>query len=69
MLKAIITEAAPIAGQNRYNVGVAGTAPSGLVVYRPRYLIHGPWCKSTARTKAKRLQAELNRNLHGHLLG
>lgn len=69
MLKAILTEANSIAGNKRFNVGVAGTAPSGLKVYRPHYLIRGPWCITTARQKANTLQSELNKNLHGSLLG
>jgi len=68
-LRAILTEAAAVDGCRRYNVGVAGEAPSGKHVYRPRYLIRGPWCKSAARRHAKRLQSELDRNLHGALLG
>ena len=68
-LRAIITETAPVAGRRRYNVGVAGEAPSGKHVYRPRYLTAGPWCKSAARRHAKRLQSELDRNLHGALSG
>ena len=68
-LRAIITETAPVAGRRRFDVGVAGEAPSGKHVYRPRYLIRGPWCQSAAREHAKRLQGELDRNLHGHLLG
>lgn len=69
MLRAIITEAPAVAGQKRYNVGVGGIAPSGLHVYRPRYLVCGPWCRGTAREKAKQLQGELDCNLHGSLLG
>jgi hypothetical protein len=53
----------------RFTVGVIGTAPSGLEVRRPRYLTRGPWCKTTARLHAKRLQNELDRGLHGALLG
>jgi hypothetical protein len=68
-LRAILTEAAAVDGRRRFHVGVAGEAPSGKRVYRPRYLIRGPWCKITARRHAKRLQGELDRNLHGHLLG
>ena len=68
-LRAIITPAAPVAGRRRYNVGVAGEAPSGIHVYQPRFLLRGPWCATTARQHARRLQSELNRNLHGHLLG
>ena len=68
-LRAIITETAPVAGRRRYNVGVAGEAPSGKHVYRPRYLTGGPWCMTTARQHAKRLQSELDRNLHGALSG
>ena len=68
-LRAILTETAPVGGLRRCNVGVAGEAPSGIHVYRPRFLLRGPWCKGTARQHAKRLQSELDRNLHGHLLG
>jgi len=68
-LRAIVTETVPVAGRRRYNVGVAGEAPNGKHVYRPRYLIRGPWCRSAAREHAKRLQRELDRNLHGALLG
>jgi hypothetical protein len=68
-LRAIITEIAPVAGRRRFHVGVAGTAPSGKHIYRPRYLTGGPWCKTAARRHAKRLQSELDRNLHGALLG
>jgi hypothetical protein len=68
-LRAIITETAPVAGRRRFHVGVAGTAPSGKHVNRPQYLRNGPWCKTTARKHAARLQRELDRNLHGHLLG
>lgn len=68
-LRAILTETASVAGRRRFHVGVAGEAPSGKHVYRPQYLCNGPWCKSTAREHAKRLQRELDRNLHGYLLG
>jgi hypothetical protein len=68
-LRAIITPTLSVGGQPRFNVGVSGEAPSGQHVYRPRYLIAGPWCRSTARRHAKRLQGELNRNLHGALFG
>jgi len=68
-LRAIITETVPVAGRRRFQVGVAGTAPSGKHVYRPQYLRAGPWCKTAARRHAKRLQTELDRNLHGALLG
>ncbi len=69
MLKAILTAAPAVANQPRFNVGIIGTAPSGLEVNRPRFLIKGPWCKSTARAKAKRLQSELDKGLIGRLLG
>jgi hypothetical protein len=68
MLRAILTRV-PSDSRPRYKVGVAGTAPSGLEVYRPGYLLRGPWCKSTARQHAARLQRELDRGIHGHLLG
>lgn len=68
-LKAIVTEIAPVGTARRFNVGVAGIAPSGKRVYRPRYLTAGPWCASAARRHAKRLQSELGRNLHGALSG
>jgi len=68
-LRAILTETSPVAGRRRFNVGVAGEAPSGKHVYRPQFLRAGPWCKTTARQHAKRLRSELDRNLHGHLLG
>jgi len=68
-LRAILTEAAPVGGRRRFNVGVAGEAPSGKHVCRPQFLRTGPWCKGTAREHAKRLQGELDRNLHGALLG
>ena len=51
MLRAILTRV-PSDSRPRYKVGVAGTAPSGLEVYRPGYLLRGPWCKSTARQHA-----------------
>ena len=68
-LRAIITETAPVGRSRRFHVGVAGEAPSGKHVYRPQYLRNGPWCKTTARIHAARLQRELDRNLHGALLG
>lgn len=68
-LRAILTETAPVAGCRRFHVGVAGEAPSGKHVYRPQFLRTGPWCETAAQRHAKRLQAELDRNLHGHLLG
>ena len=68
-LRAILTEAAAVGTRRRYSVGVAGEAPSGKHVYHPQFLRAGPWCKTTARQHAKRLQSELDRNLHGHLLG
>jgi hypothetical protein len=68
MLKAIITEV-PASGNKRYNVGVKGIAPSGVNVNRARFLIGGPWCRSTAGDKAKRLQDDLDHNRIGHLLG
>ena len=64
-LRAIITETAPVGRSRRFHVGVAGEAPSGKHVYRPQYLRNGPWCKTTARIHAARLQRELDRNLHG----
>lgn len=69
MLKAILTEVPTGTERKRYNVGVSGTAPSGLQVHRPAFLHHGPWCKSAAREKAKRLQDDLDHNRIGHLLG
>jgi hypothetical protein len=68
-LRAILTETAPVGGRRRFKVGVAGEAPSGKHVYRPEFLRAGPWCKTTALQHAKRLQSELDRNLHGALLG
>ncbi len=69
MIKTILTAAPPVANQPRFNVGIMGTAPSGLEVNRPRYLTAGPWCKSTARMKAKQLQSDIDRQLVGHLSG
>ena len=68
-LRAIITETIPVGSRRRYFVGVAGTAPSGKHVYRPQFLHHGPWCKSAARDKAKRLQNDLDHDRIGHILG
>lgn len=43
----------------RYNVGVSGPG-----IFRERFLIRGPWCLTTAKEKARRLQDEMDRGLH-----
>ncbi len=68
MLRAIVTDVSIDVVRRRFAVGVAGIAPSGVQVYRPTFL-KGAWCKSVARSKARRLQRELGQGLHGHLLG
>ena len=68
-LRAILTESAPVGNARRFHVGVAGEAPSGKHVYRPQYLRNGPWCKTTARIHAARLQRELEPELARGITG
>lgn len=58
-MRAFIIEAKP----GRFNVGVSGII-DGVPFYRERYLIRGPWCKSTAREKRDRLQREIDRGVN-----
>jgi hypothetical protein len=58
-MKAILTESKRLSASDakRYNVGVVG-----FNVNRPRFLIRGPWCETTAREHAARLQDDLDHN-------